>query len=441
MASKKILIISEYAADFSSLGAALDRAENDRYQYVTVNTRDQPIDSLIDPSIDAVILAYTQETEYLLRLAKKKDLSLPIILLIDPGTEAQAEKLKAAGATDYIVRGFISDDMLHGVLDYTIVLSDVEGQQDQLVRQQQIEGSVQQGGEHLHSAAKSAGEPDRFQATNESPAPNSAPEPTPAPSPDPIPKPTPVARTAKSPAPETKTTFEFVPDPVEPAAAKPAPAQKLSAALINPWKLITLTLLIAIVLASAALFQQRLTREIRLEQLETSNEILTQQLLQAQSNLSLSLPTPEPEPTPTPEPTPEPTPTPEPAPTPQPEPEPTPAPTPAPTPTPVGAQNITATSGDPGGSTPPVTALPISKGTRDSWFINLGTFNNHSDAQNFADSLAPTSHSLELQAAEISGRRLYRVRLVNLPSKEVADSLARDYELSFGGQRLWVGRE
>ena len=419
MASKKILIISEYAADFSSLGAALDRAENDRYQYVTVNTRDQPIDSLIDPSIDAVILAYTQETEYLLRLAKNKDLSLPIILLIDPGTEAQAEKLKAAGATDYIVRGFISDDMLHGVLDYTIVLSDVEGQQDQLVRQQQIEGSVQQGGEHLHSAAKSAGEPDRFQATNESPAPNSAPEPTPAPSPDPIPKPTPVARTAKSPAPETKTTFEFVPDPVEPAAAKPAPAQKLSAALINPWKLITLTLLIAIVLASAALFQQRLTREIRLEQLETSNEILTQQLLQAQSNLSLSLPTPEPEPTPTPEPTPEPTPTPE----------------------PVGAQNITATSGDPGGSTPPVTALPISKGTRDSWFINLGTFNNHSDAQNFADSLAPTSHSLELQAAEISGRRLYRVRLVNLPSKEVADSLARDYELSFGGQRLWVGRE
>ena len=407
MASKKILIISEYAADFSSLGAALDRAENDRYQYVTVNTRDQPIDSLIDPSIDAVILAYTEETEYLLRLSEKKDLSLPIILLIDPGTEAQAEKLKAAGATDYIVRGFISDDMLHGVLDYTIVLSDVEGQQDQLVRQQQIEGSVQQGGEHLHSAAKSAGEPDRLQATNESPTPNPAPEPTPAPSPDPIPKPTPVARTAKSPAPETKTTFEFVPDPVEPAAAKPAPAQKLSAALINPWKLITLTLLIAIVLASAALFQQRLNSEIRLEQLETSNEILTQQLLQAQSNLSLSLPTPEP----------------------------------TPTPTPVGAQNITATSGDPGGSTPPVTALPISKGTRDSWFINLGTFNNHSDAQNFADSLAPTSHSLELQAAEISGRRLYRVRLVNLPSKEVADSLARDYELSFGGQRLWVGRE
>ena len=61
MASKKILIISEYAADFYSLGAALDRAENDRYQYVTVNTRDQPIDSLMDPSNDAVILAYTQE--------------------------------------------------------------------------------------------------------------------------------------------------------------------------------------------------------------------------------------------------------------------------------------------------------------------------------------------------------------------------------------------
>lgn len=142
MASKKILIISEYAADFYSLGAALDRAGNDIYQYVTVNTRDQPVDSLMDPSNDAVILAYTEETEYLLRLAEKKDLSLPIILLIDPGIEAQAERLKAAGATDYVVRGFISDDTLHRVLDYTIVLSHLKSQRDQLVRQQQIERSV-----------------------------------------------------------------------------------------------------------------------------------------------------------------------------------------------------------------------------------------------------------------------------------------------------------
>jgi AmiR/NasT family two-component response regulator len=398
VASKKILIISEYAADFYSLGAALDRAENDRYQYVTVNTRDQPVDSLMDPSNDAVILAYTQETEYLLRLAEKKHLSLPIILLIDPGTEAQAEKLKAAGATDYVVRGFISDDMLHRVLDYTIALSHVKSQHEQVVRQQQIERSVQQGGEHLRSVAKSVGEPDRFQATSVSP--------TPAPSPDPIPEPTPAARTAKSPAPETRLTFELVPDPAEPAATKPAPAQKLSAALINPWNLITLTLLIAIVLVSAALFQQRLNSEIRLAQLETSNEILAQQLLQVQSNLIL--PTPAPLPTPTA----------------------TPAPTPV------------QASGDPVvEQTPPVATLPIGRGTRDTWFINLGTFSSYSAAQNFVESLGPTSHSLDLQAAEISGRRLYRVRLANLPSQELADNLARDYELNFGGQRLWVGRD
>jgi AmiR/NasT family two-component response regulator len=420
VASKKILIISEYAADFYSLGAALDRAENDRYQYVTVNSRDEPIDSLMDPSNDAVILAYTQETEYLLRLAEKKDLTLPIILLIDPGTEAQAERLKAAGATDYIVRGFISDDILHRVLDYTIVLSHLKLQHDQVVRQQQIERSVQQEGEHLRSVAKSVGEPDRFHATSVSPAPNSAPEPTPAPSTDPIPKPAPAARTAKSPAPETRITFEHVPDPVEPAAAKPAPvpAQKLSAALINPRNLITLALLITIVVVGAALFQQRLNSEIRLARLEAKNEILTQQLLQVQSNLILSLSRP--------------------------------IPIPMPMPAQATAPNITATSVDPAGPvreetvqpepTPAVTALSISIGTGDNWFINLGTFSSHSAAQNFADSLGPTSHSLELQAVEISGRRLYRVRLVNLPSEERAYNLARDYELSFGGQRLWVGR-
>ena len=34
---------------------------------------------MMDPSNEAVILAYTQDTEYLLRLAEKKDLSLRII--------------------------------------------------------------------------------------------------------------------------------------------------------------------------------------------------------------------------------------------------------------------------------------------------------------------------------------------------------------------------
>lgn len=176
-------------------------------------------------------------------------------------------------------------------------------------------------------------------------------------------------------------------------------------------------LLITIVLVSAALFQQRLNSEIRLARLETSNEVLTQQLLQVQSNLILS----------------------------------TPAPAPTPVTAPVTAPNITVTSDDPAGpvkeeavqleQTPPATAPPISRRTGDSWFINLGTFSSHSAAQNFADSLRPTSHSLELTTADISGRRLYRVRLVNLPSEELADNLARDYELSFGGQRLWVGRD
>ncbi len=62
MNKRTVLIISEHAADFYSLTAALDRAEPNRFKAVTVNTRDQPVDALMDPGNDVVVLAYTLET-------------------------------------------------------------------------------------------------------------------------------------------------------------------------------------------------------------------------------------------------------------------------------------------------------------------------------------------------------------------------------------------
>lgn len=149
---KTVLIISEYPEDFYSLGAALDRARHEPFKYVTVGTQDQPVEALMDPDNDVVILAYTPETEYLLRLAKKKNLTLPIIVLIDRALEVQVGKLKAAGASDYFVRGQISDDLLHRVLDYSIALANLKQQHEQVL--QRIRRSAQQSGNHLRSVAK-----------------------------------------------------------------------------------------------------------------------------------------------------------------------------------------------------------------------------------------------------------------------------------------------
>jgi AmiR/NasT family two-component response regulator len=397
--SKNVLIISEYPGDFYSLGAALDRAEDDRYHYITVNTRDQPVDALMDPSNDAVILAYTPETEYLLRLAQKKNLSLPIIVLVDAGSEAQVSKLKIAGATDHIVRGLISDDMLHRILDYTIALSHVTLQHEQVVKQQQIERSAQQAGEHLRSVEKTVGQSDGFQTTTAAPTPATAAAPIPESVNTPIP--VLVAQTA------SKVIFELAPDTVEETVPlpAPAPAQKVPRAPISPWNVITLGLLIAIALVSTALFQQRLNSEARLSRLEASNDILAQQVSQIHSDLTMS------------------------------------ALAPAPVPLNIETAEAVTKPTVELQQTTTLQAKPITRSNLESWFINLGTFSSISAAQRFADSLGPSSHQVDIQAADLAERRLYRVRLVNLASEELADTLARDYQLSLGGKQLWVGRQ
>jgi len=112
LATKKILIISDHPADFYSLGAALDRAGTDRFKCITASTRDQPVDALMDPANHAVILAYKPETEYLLRLAKKKQLALPVIVMRDEESVGLVKRLKVAEASDHLVRGLSNDETL-----------------------------------------------------------------------------------------------------------------------------------------------------------------------------------------------------------------------------------------------------------------------------------------------------------------------------------------
>jgi DNA-binding response OmpR family regulator len=122
MTIRNILIISEQRGDFTTLTAALERADPARYAISTVSTLEQPVEALMDRDNDAVILAHSLETEYLLRLAQKARLPTPIVVLVDLESETLINKLKDAGASDYLVRGMLTDDLIHRVLDYSIAL-------------------------------------------------------------------------------------------------------------------------------------------------------------------------------------------------------------------------------------------------------------------------------------------------------------------------------
>jgi len=443
---KTILIISEHPADFYSLTAALDRAEPARFHPVTVNTRDQPVDALMDPMNDAVILAYTLETEYLLRLAQKKHLSVPIIVLIDQVSEAQIGKLKDAGATDYIVRGLISDDMLHRILDYSMVLNHVTLQHAQVVEQQRIERAAQQAGEHLQSVTEAVGNG----VVNTTPAGVGES------------RPGSIAALGRTPDASGGTENQSTPIRASRAALSPTPASPWSASpwSASPWKAAILALIVVVLLVCAALLNQRLDSESRLSRLEASNDILSQQVLQLHSDLTPTTLVPAvPDISP-----PGPADTIEVSTTP-PAPESSPLIKAVTTPTFVEAEQKSDQATqvqlqDPAGTVTVTAAaevvesVMVDEGISDSvpitgittvtsgaWFINLGTFSSESAARRFARSLGSTAHQLELQPVLVGGRELYRVRLVDLPSAEAAEDVATDYQVRLGGSRPWVGRD
>ena len=58
-----ILIISEHKTDHLILSACLERAAPARFRLASPNLMRRPLEALLDPAIDAVIMASGPETE------------------------------------------------------------------------------------------------------------------------------------------------------------------------------------------------------------------------------------------------------------------------------------------------------------------------------------------------------------------------------------------
>lgn len=150
MAQKNILIISEDKTDHLVLSSSMERATPQRFNVTTATSLERPLDALMDRENDLVILAHAPETEYMLRLAQKNAVKVPIIVILNETSETTIAKLRGFGARDYLIRGNIHDELLHRILDYSIELGQARKQIERLSSRDALTGALNRTGFRAH---------------------------------------------------------------------------------------------------------------------------------------------------------------------------------------------------------------------------------------------------------------------------------------------------
>jgi diguanylate cyclase (GGDEF)-like protein len=145
-----VLIISENPTDHLIIAACLERARPARFHLAPADAIERPLEALLDPMIDAVIMACGPETEYLLRLASKHEAIAPLILLLDESDLPAFPQLHELGAQDYLIRGQLQDALVHRVLDYNIQLKQAREQIRQLSNRDPLTGALNRIGFRAH---------------------------------------------------------------------------------------------------------------------------------------------------------------------------------------------------------------------------------------------------------------------------------------------------
>jgi len=126
----RVCILSDNRTDRLVLESCLQRAQPERFEPAVADAG-RPLEALRDTCAIAIIAAYGPETEYLLRLAKREDVTVPVLVLLDEPDLTTIERLKSLGALDHLVRGQLQDELVHRTLDYAARL---KAANDQILR-------------------------------------------------------------------------------------------------------------------------------------------------------------------------------------------------------------------------------------------------------------------------------------------------------------------
>ncbi len=145
-----VLIISDNKTDHLILSSCLERAIPQRFYLTSPDSMERPLEALMHPDIDVVILSHGPETEYLLRLAQKHIPAIPMVVLLDEAEEQLISRLHGSGAQDYLVRGQLQDALAHRILDYSIQLKSARETIQQLSNEDPLTGALNRAGFRAH---------------------------------------------------------------------------------------------------------------------------------------------------------------------------------------------------------------------------------------------------------------------------------------------------
>lgn len=89
----------------------------------------------------------------------------------------------------------------------------------------------------------------------------------------------------------------------------------------------------------------------------------------------------------------------------------------------------------------PVKSTAVAATATGSWFVNFGSYALRDMAQTWAARLHPKTGRVIIAPSTKDGKSIYRVRVVDLVSKDSAREVARALETEMGVSSLWVGSE
>ena len=121
------------------------------------------------------------------------------------------------------------------------------------------------------------------------------------------------------------------------------------------------------------------------------------------------------------------------------EPEPEPGPESAPEPT-APVQPVKAATAAPAQPAPAVAEATVAAATSTGWFVNFASYGVEATAQNWVAKLDPSAGRAVITTGTKNGRTFYRVRVVDLPSRESADRVARELAEAHRLPKLWIGQ-
>ena len=76
-----------------------------------------------------------------------------------------------------------------------------------------------------------------------------------------------------------------------------------------------------------------------------------------------------------------------------------------------------------------------------NWFVNFGSYGQREAAQSWATKLKPDNGNAVVTTGSKDGKTFYRVRVIDLPNRDIAEKIARQLEIQYGLSKLWIGKQ